>query len=75
MSLTAESTNNAAPLPCPFCGRAPEQSSRASEWNESGRVFFIRCMCDGYAANAHMSGQTLEEVLTKWNTRWGRKGV
>ena len=75
MSTIAESTDQSPPLPCPFCGRAPEQSSKASDWTESGKVFYIFCMCDGHKSNAHISGDTLDEALAKWNTRWeGKRG-
>lgn len=57
------------PLPCPFCGRAPEQFDRASDHTASGHIWFLACMGDGYSAHAHQHGDTRAEVVAKWNRR------
>ena len=55
--------------PCPFCGKAPEESERADKNTCTGRAYFVACMCGGYSANAHQFGETKEEVVSKWNRR------
>ena len=55
--------------PCPFCGKAPEESERADNNTCTGRAYFVSCMCGGYSANAHQFGETKEEVVSKWNRR------
>ena len=55
--------------PCPFCGKAPEESERADNNTCTGRAYFVACMCGGYSANAHQFGETKEEVVSKWNRR------
>lgn len=57
------------PLPCPFCGRAPERAHRPSTVNKSGESHFIGCFCGGNVATARFHGETADEVLTRWNTR------
>ena len=59
-------------LPCPFCGRQPERSSRASNVNKSGEAHFVVCFCGGFSARAHIHGETAEEALREWNTREGQ---
>lgn len=57
------------PRPCPFCGRAPVESDRASDHTDTGHVFFIYCHCGTFSAHAHQNGSTREQVLNLWNGR------
>lgn len=60
------------PLGCPFCGRDPISSYRATasyDRSGTGQIHFLSCMCGGFSARAHQYGDTYEEVLAKWNTR------
>lgn len=62
-------------LPCPFCGRQPEVSSRPGSTEDAKFVAFTVCMCGGYTARAHQwgRGDTDEEARAdsarNWNTR------
>lgn len=63
--------------PCPFCGRQPNGSTRASTIGEPGTwISFISCFCGGYTATAHHYGQgktpeaSIAAAAEKWNTRW-----
>lgn len=58
--------------PCPFCGRAPGYSTRASsqaDASPTGEVFFLFCHCGSYSARAHQWDHTRAGVIAKWNTR------
>lgn len=57
------------PLPCPFCGRAPQATDRASDATSTGHVWFLVCMCGGYSARAHQMGETRAEAVALWNRR------
>jgi hypothetical protein len=54
---------------CPFCGRVPEVSFRASKWNITGEAHFVVCYCGGHGARAHIMSDTEADARTKWNTR------
>lgn len=56
-------------LPCPFCGRDPQVSSRASNFTPTGEFHTISCFCGDYAAKAWQSGDTAEQAAERWNTR------
>ena len=61
-------------LPCPFCGREPQHTSRGAspiESSTTGEMHFIACHCGGYAARAHQWGYSYQEAARAWNCRWG----
>lgn len=65
-------------LPCPFCGRQPQLTTRAAANYEPGPVLcFVSCFNGGYTAHVWMraSGDTPEaaerDAIAIWNTRKG----
>jgi Lar family restriction alleviation protein len=56
-------------LPCPFCGREPVRSSRASDHTATGKYHTVSCFCGGYAARAWVGSDSAEAVEKLWNTR------
>ncbi len=59
-------------LPCPFCARQPQYTTRVaseSERSPSKKIHFISCFCGGYHARAWQMGYTVAEVTKEWNTR------
>lgn len=56
-------------LPCPFCGSAPQTTSRASDVTATRKMYFVACMCGGHSAKAHQYGESFEDVASKWNRR------
>jgi len=53
----------AIPLTCPFCGSDPPLASQIA-----GR-FIVGCDSDDCPANPQVSGQSVSEAWTKWNSR------
>jgi Lar family restriction alleviation protein len=57
-------------LPCPFCGRSPRVTSRATATGESGsEIWFAACHGGGYAAHAHQFAESEASLADKWNKR------
>lgn len=58
--------------PCPFCGRQPQLTDRAtspSSPSPTGWIYFAACHCGGHSAHAHQHGYTPEERAVAWNRR------
>ena len=56
-------------LGCPFCGRVPNVSHRASSETETKEVWFASCFCDGFVTHAWQSEHSFEALAEVWNKR------
>jgi transcription elongation factor Elf1 len=54
---------------CPFCGRKPDVSCRASSLTNDSNIWTIYCHCGTHSAHAHQFANSAEEVVAKWNSR------